>query len=300
MSDLFIPADVPPHKHAQYHTNMSIITHHTQRLFLFACDQKMEHLNDDFINPTSPEIQDPAHVFKIASQAPIGALATHLGLISRYAPPQSTIPFIVKLNGKTNRNPDIQNPESTPLYTVDDVLALKKETSLCIAGIGLTIYIGSEYESEMLHFAAQSILHAHQEGLIAIAWIYARGSTIADEQDPDLAAGLAGLGTSLGADFVKIKPPRDTNTATSAQHLKNIVAAAGNTKIICSGGTLQKPADFLQTLYDQLHIGGTAGCATGRNIFQHSLVDALALAQSISALVYENASLKTALAKIKE
>jgi DhnA family fructose-bisphosphate aldolase class Ia len=300
MDKYFIPADVPSKKHKEYLKNMQCITHGTDRLFLFAGDHKMEHLNDDFENPAaSPEAQDPHHFFTIAQKAPIGAFAAQLGLIARYAPHDKKIPYIIKLNGKTNTHPDHQDPESAPLYTVDDVLTLKKETGLNVAGIGLTIYVGSEYETDMLNFTAQSLFHAHQEGLVTIVWIYARGAGIADATDPELTAGLAGLGTQLGADFIKIKPPHDTHAMGSAEHLKTIVAAAGNSKVICSGGQEEEPQDFLRTLYDQLHVGGTAGCAVGRNLFQRSTEDAIALARAIAALVYDNASLEKALDVIK-
>jgi fructose-bisphosphate aldolase/6-deoxy-5-ketofructose 1-phosphate synthase len=56
-----------------------------ERFFLFAGDQKVEHLNKDFFGEGIPESScDPEHMFKIASQSPISAFATQLGLISLY------------------------------------------------------------------------------------------------------------------------------------------------------------------------------------------------------------------------
>ena len=52
---------------------------------------------------------------------------------------------------------------------------------------------------------------------------------------------------------------------------------------------------FLQELYDQLHIGAAAGCATGRNIFQHSFKDAVAITKAISAMVYDSKSVDVAM-----
>jgi len=70
---------------------------------LFAGDQKVEHLNDDFYGEEVPEGDaDPEHLFKIASQAKIGVFATQLGLIARYGMDYKNVPYLVKVNSKTN------------------------------------------------------------------------------------------------------------------------------------------------------------------------------------------------------
>jgi len=56
----------------------------------------------------------------------------------------------------------------------------------------------------------------------------------------------------------------------------------------------------LQELYDQLHIGGVAGCATGRNIFQRSFEPAVAMTKAISALVIQHKDVPYALRVYKE
>lgn len=299
MNQIIIPTDVPRDKKNRFTQNYTAITKETNRIFIFSCDQKIEHLHDDF-NPedddVSDEAIDPEHFFKIGSQGRIGALATHLELIARYAPRYPKIPYIAKLNAKTNLVPETnKDPVSAPLWEVKDVLHLIKEGTASICGVGVTIYLGSEFEDKMMHFAAQSIFEAHKEGLLAIIWMYPRGKAIKDDTDAHLLAGAAGAANSLGADVVKIKPPHAQDDKTSAQLLKEIVSAAGNTKVICSGGSKKEPEPFLQRLYDQLHIGGVAGTATGRNIFQNSLPRAIAMTNAISTLVYDNSSLKQAL-----
>ncbi|MDD4138451.1 MAG: aldolase, partial [Methanoregula sp.] len=46
--EIRIPLDVPPEEQERYRENYDAITHGTGRLMLFAGDQKIEHLNDDF------------------------------------------------------------------------------------------------------------------------------------------------------------------------------------------------------------------------------------------------------------
>lgn len=294
-----IPADVPRNAQQEFTKNYAAITRGTNRLFLFSCDQKIEHLHEAFDSCNQAihsDAQNPEHLFRIASQGTVGAMATQLELIARYAKQYPAIRYIAKLNSKTNIVPTKQkDPFSAELWDIDDVVSFKNESKLSICGVGTTVYLGSEFEDRMLSFAAETIFNAHQYGLITILWMYPRGKAVKDETDAHIIAGAAGAANALGADFVKIKSPMATATKTSAQLLQEIVAAAGNTKVICSGGEKVTPQQYLEILYDQLHNGHVSGTATGRNIFQESLLHACALTKAISALVYDNAPLSKAL-----
>ena len=73
VEDLRVPLDVPKKERQRYIDNYLRITKGSGRLMLFAGDQKVEHLNDDFCGPgISPEDDDPEHLFRIASEARIG------------------------------------------------------------------------------------------------------------------------------------------------------------------------------------------------------------------------------------
>lgn len=303
MKSFIIPADVPPSKKELFIKNMQTLCKNTDHLFLFSCDQKIEHLHDDF-NPEDDDVpqeaMDPEHFFKIGSQGRVGALATQLELIARYAPHYPTIPYIAKLNSKTNLIPDEQKePLSAPLWNVKEAVQLIEQNNIPIIGIGITIYLGSEFEDKMMHFAAKSIFEAHKNGLLAIVWMYPRGKAIDDDTDPHLLAGAAGAANALGADIVKIKPPHETKEKSVEQELQEIVAAAGNTRVICSGGAKVEPSEYLQELQSFVENGTVAGTATGRNVFQNSLPEAIAMTQAISAIVYDGASEKEAVGYIK-
>ena len=302
LNNCFVPADVPEKKHDTFIKNYNAITRQTGRLFLFSCDQKLEHLNEDFYGPTiNPQALHPEHFFRIASQGNIGAMATHLGLLARYAKQYPTVHYIAKLNGTTNLvHPEQQDPRSALLWTVDDVMNFKNNSKAMIAGVGITVYLGSEHEAEQLAQAAHVITQAHAEGLVTIVWMYPRGKAITAETDANLIAGAAGVAVSLGADFAKIKAPASTEILTSSESLKIACAAAGNTKIICSGGKTIAPQDYLTQLYDHIHIGDAAGTATGRNIFQHSLAESIALTNAIAGIVYDDMDLKTSLSFLAE
>lgn len=295
--DVKVPLDVPPTKREEYLNNYNLATEGTGRLFLFAGDQKVEHLNDDFFGPdVHPDDNDPEHLFKIASKAKIGAFATQLGLIARYAMDYPDVPYIVKINSKTHLVKTSQkDPLSLGWVKIEDVIDFKKQTNLKIVGVGYTIYPGSEYEAEMLREAAEITYKAHKEGLIVVIWSYPRGKAVKDEKDPHLIAGAAGLAACIGADFVKVNPPKDQDGKENPALLKAAVLAAGRTRVICAGGKSIQPQEFLQKLYDQIHLSGVSGNATGRNIHQKSLEEAVRFSNAIYAITVRNYSVEQAM-----
>ena len=115
---------------------------------------------------------DPEHLFRIVSQARIGAFATQMGLIARYGTDYPDVPYLVKLNSKTNLVKTSQaDPFSTQWLTVQQVYDLQKESGLNILGLGYTVYLGSEHEQEMLSQAAKLVYEAHQMGYVTLLWM---------------------------------------------------------------------------------------------------------------------------------
>lgn len=296
--DVRIPFDVPKKFHKQYKSNYLNLTRHSGRLMLFAGDQKVEHLNSDFYGRgIHPDDADPEHFFRIASKARIGAFAAQFGLIARYARDYPDIQYIIKLNSKTNLvKTSQQDPISRQLITVDQVMEFRKRTGLKVMGVGYTLYLGSEYESEMLKEATRIIYDAHQNGLIVILWIYPRGKAVKNEKDPHLIAGAAGVAACLGADFVKVSYPK---ARTAKLALDEAVKAAGRTKVICAGGSSTNVRAFLKTLRDQID-AGAGGNATGRNVHQKGLIEAIRMCNAIYRITVENSSLADAMKEYKK
>ena len=292
-----VPADVPAQARDTYIDSFLAATRNTGRLMLFACDQKIEHLNDDFFgDKISPDDNEPEHLFRIGSQGVVGILAGQRGLIAQFAPDYPEINYLVKMNSKTHLVKTSQDdPYSPQLYDIGAVLDLR-DNGVNVVGIGYTIYLGSEYESTMMAEAGQLIADAHANGMIVVLWIYPRGKAVADEKDAHLIAGAAGAAACLGADFVKCNPPKGDETKSSAEKLKEASAAAGRTRLVCAGGSTVDATTFLTQLHDQIHIGGATGNATGRNIHQRALPEAVRLTKAISAITLGDKSVEEALA----
>lgn len=291
-----VPADVMPESRDEYIENFMKATRGTGRLMLFACDQKIEHLNKDFYGG-GIDIADaePQHLFEIGRQGVCGVLAGQRGLIAQYAADYPEINYLVKMNSKTNIVGGSQDdPYSPQLYDLDAVLAMR-EAGVNIVGIGYTIYLGSEYESTMMAEAGELIAQAHANGLLVVLWIYPRGKAVKAEKDPALIAGAAGVALCLGADFVKVNPPKPEDGSSPAEALKVATMASGRTGLVCAGGSTVDAETFLTQLYDQIHTGGAVGNATGRNIHQRSLDEAVRLTKAISAITLADYSVEDAL-----
>jgi fructose-bisphosphate aldolase/6-deoxy-5-ketofructose 1-phosphate synthase len=300
MSKISIPLSVPKRQHDVYLKNYKLATKNTGHLFLFAGDQKVEHLNNDFYGAgISPEDNNPEHLFQIAAQVPGAVLATHIGLLAHYGQDYKQLPFILKVNGKSPLNLKTDDSFSSTWLDMDKFIRFKTQSNLKIVGLGYTVYLGSTQEAQMLKEASEMIAVAHQNGMLAIIWMYPRNSKIKNEDNPHLIAGGAGVAACLGADFVKVKYPyKLATTDKKAEVFKEVIAAAGRTKVICVGGSKQNAASLLKHLSRQLKTG-SSGLALGRNMHQRSLKEASALGKAIVAILHHKASYQEALNILK-
>jgi fructose-bisphosphate aldolase / 6-deoxy-5-ketofructose 1-phosphate synthase len=289
MVDVKIPMDVPENMKEEYKKNFLRATRNTGKLMMFAGDQKIEHLNDDFYGTTKEGITipkddaDPEHLLKIASQGTIGMFATQLGVIAHYGMDYKDVAYLVKINSKSHLVKKAQSdPLSQSIIDFNDVLNLKKNGADIVA-IGYTVYLGSAFEREMLQEAGRVVTKAHQNGLLAVLWMYPRGAAVADEKNPHLVAGAAGVALTLGADFAKVNYPK-RGDESRPEIFKEAIIAAGRTRIITSGGASRGVEQFLQETWDQINVSGARGNATGRNIHQKTLAEAVRMTKAISAI----------------
>lgn len=292
-----VPIDVAPDMRETYIDNYMKATRGTGRLMLFACDQKVEHLNGDFYGEDIDIADnDPEHLFRIARQGVCGVMAAQRGLVAQYAADYPEINYLIKMNSKTNLIKTAQeDPYSPQLYSLESIVALR-DSGVNIVGLGYTIYLGSEYEATMMAEAGELIAQAHAEGLLVVLWIYPRGKAVTAEKDPALIAGAAGVALCLGADFVKVNPPKPADGTAPVEALAIATQASGRTGLVCAGGSTVDARTFLSQLYGQIHVGGAVGNATGRNIHQRSLDEAVRLTKAISSITLADYSIEDALA----
>jgi fructose-bisphosphate aldolase / 6-deoxy-5-ketofructose 1-phosphate synthase len=124
--------------------------------------------------------------------------------------------------------------------------------------------------------------------------MYPRGKAVKDEKVPHLIAGATGIAACLGSDFVKVNYPKKEGQE-SKERFKEAIHAAGRTKVICAGGASEDVELFLRTLHDQIFVSGASGNATGRNVHQKSLEEAIRMCNAIYAITVEGSSVEEAL-----
>lgn len=283
-----VPLDVPVAMRTTYLKNFRLITKNTGRLFLFAGDQRVEHLNDDFFGEDiTGDDASPEHLFHIAASSRIGLFATQLGFIAKFGAKYPNLPYAVKLNSKSNLTTETNHdPFSSAWHDVRQVIEFANNSKLTIPAVGYTVYVGSNYEAAMLREAAQIVWQAHQAGLIAILWMYPRGKAILNKYSPHLIAGAINVGTALGADFIKVNHPVPENRLA----LQEIMGAAEGSRVIFAGGENMETPQLLRMIHEEVNGAGVAGAALGRNLHQRSLAEATALANAIAGIIYDGQS----------
>ena len=235
-------------------------------LFL-AYDQGLEHGPADF----NDKNVDPNYIIKIAKKGKYTGIIFQKGIAEKYKKEikKSSIPLIIKLNGKTNLLEG--EPVSKQLCTLDEALKLGAKA------VGYTVYIGSKYESEMLQEFENIEREAHRKNIPVIAWIYPRGKSVKTKSEVELMAYAARTGLEIGADIVKIQ------YNGNSKNLRWAVKSAGKTKIVIAGGIKKQEKALLKQVKDIIN-SGCIGLAIGRNIWQSK--NPLELTKKIKKIIW--------------
>jgi class I fructose-bisphosphate aldolase len=248
--------------------DLSKLTTDGKAMFL-AYDHGVEHGPIDLVGKSI----DPNFILDIADKGGYNAVVLQKGIAEKYyfnSQYQNKIPLIIKLNGKTK----LAGGEavSRQVCSVDEAIQLGA------VAVGYTIYLGSEFESEMLEEFGKIEEEAHQKGLVVIGWMYPRGKSIKDDSSPEIVAYAARMGLEMGADIVKIK------YCGSEECFKKAVEAAGKTKVVLSGGAKTKtPEEFLEVVKNIMS-AGAIGVAVGRNVWQSN--DPIGISQKIKEIIF--------------
>lgn len=220
------------------------------KVMLLAYDQGFEHGPTDF----NEKSVDPNYILKIAQNGNFTGVVLQEGLVARYYKKEMGIPLIVKLNGKTSFQGE--EPLSLQLCTV------KKAAEMGAVGVGYTIYVGSQFEEQMMVEFSKIEDEAHERGMIVIAWMYPRGRKVAGrENDRDVVAYGARLALEMNADFVKVPYTGDAESFSWA------VRAAGKTGVLAQGGKKTDWVNLEEEVSGAMQ-AGAAGIAIGRNVWQ--------------------------------
>ncbi len=261
----------------------------TGKMIILPVDQGFEHGPARSFAP-NPAGYDPHYHYQLAIDAGLNAYAAPLGMIEAGADTfAGQIPTILKVNSANSLMSNTAGKNQAVTASVDDAARLG-----CSA-IGFTIYPGSDSQLDMYEEIVEMRKEAASKGIATVIWSYPRGEAISKDGETaiDVAAYAAQIAALIGAHIIKIKLSTDhlmlpeakkvyedkgIDVSTQAKRVAHCMDAAfaGRRIVIFSGGA----AKGEDSVYDDaraIRDGGGNGSIIGRNSFQRSRPDALAL-----------------------
>lgn len=269
-------------------------------------DQGIEHSAGASFAP-NPAYFDPENIVKLAIEGGTNAVASTLGVLGsvsrKYA---HKIPFIVKVN----HNEFLSYPDTFDQIKFSSV---KRAKELGAAGIGATIYFGSEESDRQIVQIAEMFEEAHREGLFTVLWCYLRNSAfkvngVDYHTAADLTAQANHLGVTIEADIIKQKLPENNggynalNETGSFGKTSKLVYSElttdhpidltryqlancymGRAPLINSGGASSGATDLAEAVRTAVinKRAGGAGLISGRKAFQRPLAEGIGLLNAI-------------------
>jgi class I fructose-bisphosphate aldolase len=269
--------------------------------------QGIEHSAGASFAP-NPMYFDPENLVELATEGGCNAIASTLGVLGSVSRKHAhRIPFIVKLN---------HNELLTYPNEYDQIMfsSAQRAWELGAAGVGATIYFGSDESRRQIVEVARAFEEAHRLGMFTVLWCYTRNSAFKkDGVDYHLAADLTGqanhLGVTIEADIIKQKLP-ETNGGYTALNSDGVSYGKtddlvysklttdnpidltryqllncylGRSPLINSGGASSGHTDLaeaVRTAVINKRAGGT-GLISGRKAFQRPMDEGVELLRAI-------------------
>jgi class I fructose-bisphosphate aldolase len=270
-------------------------------------DQGIEHSAAASFAP-NPMYFDPGNLVRLAIEGGCNAIASTVGALGSVSRQYAHhLPFIVKLN----HNELLTYPNS---YDQIMFASVQRAHELGAAGVGATIYFGSEQSRRQIVEVAQAFEEAHRRGMFTVLWCYLRNeSFVVDGVDYHVAADLTGqanhIGVTIEADIIKQKLPENnggfaavssrngsygktsklvyerltTDNPIDLTRYQLVNCHMGRAPLINSGGASAGDSDLaeaVRTAVINKRAGGT-GLISGRKAFQRPLDEGVALLHAI-------------------
>lgn len=274
----------------------------TGYISILPVDQGIEHSAGASFAP-NPVYFDPENIVKLAIEGGCNAVASTLGVLGsvsrKYA---HKIPFIIKLN----HNELLTYPNK---YDQTMFAAVKQAFELGAAGVGATVYFGSDESRRQITEVAEAFQYAHEIGMVTVLWAYLRNEAFKTKKaDYHTAADLTGqanhLAATIEADIVKQKQPDVNNgfrelgfgkthekvyadlTSDNPIDLTRyqvINCYMGRVGLINSGGASVGADDLAQAVRTAVinKRAGGMGLITGRKAFQKPMKDGIEILNAV-------------------
>ncbi len=161
------------------------------------------------------------------------------------------------------------------------VTSIREAIRLNATAVGMSIFVGSDYESQTLKNLASLVNDAEEFGIPVLA-VTAVGKEL-EKRDARFLSLACRVAAELGASVVK---------TYHCENFEKVSAGCPVPLVIAGGPKMETELQVFEVTYDAIQ-KGASGVDMGRNIWQNDC--AVGMIQGISAIVHENATPKQAL-----
>jgi putative autoinducer-2 (AI-2) aldolase len=201
------------------------------------------------------------------------ALFVTRGVLRSCVDPTNSLPVILRVSGGTSVvGKDLANEGITT--SVRDAIRLN------VAAVGLSIFIGSDYERESLLNLAELVNECEEYGIPVMA-VTAVGKEL-EKREARYLALCCRIAAELGARVVKTYWCEDFDKVTNGCPVPVVMAG---------GPRCETELEVLEFVHDGMQ-RGAIGVNLGRNVWQND--HPVAMARSLRAIIHENATVKEA------
>jgi class I fructose-bisphosphate aldolase len=239
-------------------------------------DQGIEHSAGASFAP-NPIYFDPENIVKLAVEGGCNAVASTVGVLGSVSRQYAhKIPFIVKLN----HNEFLGYPNA---FDQIKFASPQRAWELGAAGVGATIYFGSDESRRQIVEIAELFEEAHSLGMFTVLWCYLRNSGFkVDGVDYHTAADLTAqanhLGTTIEADIIKQKLPTNNGGYTALN--QNGQAYGKTHKLVYEKLTTDNPIDLTRYQVANCYMGragliNSGGASSGESDLAEAVTTAV-------------------------
>jgi 3-hydroxy-5-phosphonooxypentane-2,4-dione thiolase len=202
------------------------------------------------------------------------ALFVTRGVLRSVIEPVNSKPIILRVSGGTSMaGKDLANEEITT--SIEEIIRLN------VAAVGVSIFVGSDYEKQTLLNLASLVNQCENYGIPVMA-VTAVGKEIEKREARYLALSCR-IAAELGARVVK--------TYWCEKDFDKVVAGCPVPVVIAGGPKCASEVDVFKFVYDGME-KGAIGINLGRNVWQSAYPEAVAA--SLQAIVHGKANVKKA------
>ena len=207
------------------------------------------------------------------------ALMLTRGILRTSVSPEAAVPIVLRVSGGSSIiGEDLSN--ETIMTSIEDAVRLN------VSAVALSIFVGSEYESQTLENLAVLVDMA-QEYNIPVLAVTAVGKELG-KRDARFLSLSCRIAAEFGASFVK---------TYYCEEFEKVVESCPVPVIIAGGPKLETELDAFEMAQAAVK-KGAVGVDMGRNIWQNP--NPVAMIKAIRAVVHENAEPQSALEVYKK